>query len=72
MKSGAEYLNNNVDPELSPWELERVSARDDLDRLPIDANSLIVHDLHFSFKGSEHRVILKQVRGLISYKIKQR
>lgn len=47
------YLNNDVNSELSPRELERVPVRDNLDELTIDRDGLVVHYFHVCFKSSK-------------------
>jgi len=60
------YLDDDVNAELSPWELERVPAGDDGDGLAIDADGRVVDDLDVSLEGAQHRVILEKVRRLES------
>ena len=60
------YLDDDVNAELSPWELERVPAGDDSDGLAVDADGRVVEDLDVSLEGAEHRVVLEKVRRLES------
>ena len=60
------YLDDDVNAELSPWELERVPAGDDSDGLAVDADGRVVEDLDVSLEGSEHGVVLEKVRRLES------
>ena len=55
------YLDDNVDAELSPWQLEGVPVGDDLDQLAVDADGLVVDDLDVGLEGAEHRVVLEKV-----------
>lgn len=65
------YLDDDVNAELSPWELQRVPARDDRDGLAVDADGRVVDDLDIGLEGAEHRVVLEKVRRLESRKKKQ-
>ena len=58
------YLDDNVDAELGPWELERVPVGDDGDELAVDADGGVVDDLDVGLEGAEHRVVLEEVRRL--------
>lgn len=55
------YLNNNVNSELCPWKLERVSVRDNFDELSINTDRLIVYYFNIGLESTQHRVILEQV-----------
>jgi hypothetical protein len=58
------YLDDDVNAELTPWELERVPAGDDRDGLAVDADGRVVHDLDVGLEGAEHRVVLEEVGRL--------
>lgn len=58
------YLDDDVNAELTPWELERVPAGDDRDGLAVDADGSVVHDLDVGLEGAEHRVVLEEVGRL--------
>jgi hypothetical protein len=58
------YLDDNVDAEVSPWELERVPVGDDRDELAVNADGGVVDDLDVGLEGAEHRVVLEEVRRL--------
>ena len=61
---GGLYLDDDVNAELSPWELERVPAGDDRDGLAIGPDGRVVDDLDVDLEGAEYRVVLEKVRRL--------
>lgn len=60
------YLDDDVNAELNPWEVERVRAGDDCDGLTVVPDGRVVDDLDVGLEGAEHRVVLKKVGRLES------
>lgn len=60
------YLDDYIDAHLCPGQLQWVSAGDDLDQLPIDADGPVVDNFDISLERPQHRVVLQQMRRLHS------
>jgi hypothetical protein len=50
---------------IPPWQVEWVPVRHNLDNLPTDADTVVTINLNVGIEGSEHGVILQQVRSLL-------
>jgi hypothetical protein len=58
------YLDDDVNAEVRPWQLERIPVGDDGDQLAVHADGPVVDDLDVGLEGAEHRIVLEKVRRL--------
>ncbi len=50
---------------LPPWQIQRVSVRNDFDALAINRNAVVPINLHISTKGAQHGIVLQEVGCLL-------
>ena len=58
-------LDDEVDAELLPGQLEGVAGGDDLDGLAVDADVSVIDNLDIGSERPQNGVVLEQVRGLL-------
>mmetsp|Transcript_19258 Transcript_19258/g.58140 ORF Transcript_19258/g.58140 Transcript_19258/m.58140 type:complete len:442 (-) Transcript_19258:83-1408(-) len=58
-------LDDDVDAQLLPRQLQGVAAGHDADVLAVHRQRVVVHDLHIRVEGTQGTVVLQQVAGLL-------
>jgi len=59
-------LNDNVNAQVAPWELGRVTVADHPDLLPVHREVVVVYHLDVGFEGAQDGVILEKMGSLLN------